>query len=273
MAQERGYQYDFAASSPELYDSEGRSRKAATMVAVLQDYFGGPLHDMRALDVGASTGIIDAHLAQYFGSMIGVDIDTKALEHARTSFERDNLFFHRGDALNLQVPDEAVDVVICSHVYEHVPDARRMMDEIFRVLRPGGICYFAASNRLMWNEPHYNLRLLSAIPRPIAHWYVRLAGKATHYHELHLSYWGLKSLVKGFELVDYTVKIIANPDQYDASYMLPPGSLKTRVARLMAKHVYWLVPGYIWLLRKPGVLTARQSAANDVWRSVESSRS
>jgi SAM-dependent methyltransferase len=35
----------------------------------------------------------------------------------------------------------AFDIVICSHVLEHVPDDRKAMREIFRVLRPGGAAY------------------------------------------------------------------------------------------------------------------------------------
>ena len=265
MTQDRSYQYDFSASSTAMHNYEGRRRKAATMIAVLQNYFDCPLRGMRALDVGASTGIIDACLAYYFGSIIGIDIDTKAIDHANSSFEEKNLYFHEGDALCLQVPDESMDVVICSQVYEHVPNARRMMDEIFRVLRPGGVCYFAASNRLMWNEPHYNLPLLSVIPRPVAHWYIRLSGRATRYHELHFSYWGLKNLVKDFDIVDYTIEIISNPDKYRITYMLQPGSLKARLAQLIAKQAYWLVPGYIWLLRKPGIFVTQQSVAGDIW--------
>lgn len=34
------------------------------------------------------------------------------------------------------------DVVICSHVLEHVPEDRRAMSEVFRTLRPGGTAYF-----------------------------------------------------------------------------------------------------------------------------------
>jgi ubiquinone/menaquinone biosynthesis C-methylase UbiE len=154
--------------------------------------------------------------------------------------------------MQLQFDDDAIDVVICSQVYEHVPDSALMMREIYRVLKTGGICYFAAGNRLMWNEPHYNLPLLSVLPRPLAHLYMKAARKGSHYYEKHLSFWGLKKLVGDFETVDYTRAIIAAPQRFHADYMMRPGSIKSRVANAMARHAFWLVPGYIWVLQKPG---------------------
>lgn len=246
-----------------MHDAEGRQRKAATMVAVFEEYFDVPLIQLRVLDIGASTGIIDNYLADHFGSVIGIDIDDRAIESAKERFEKSNLKFQIGDALHTKAADESVDVVICAQIYEHVPDASGMIDEIFRILCPGGICYFAAGNRFMWNEPHYNLPLLSAIPRRLAHWYVRLSGKASHYHELHFSYWGLKRLVSQFEVVDYTGKVINNPEKYKVDYMLPAGSWKAAIAQNVVKYAYWLVPGYIWLLRKPGTFVPRQGDTFD----------
>lgn len=42
------------------------------------------------------------------------------------------------DLMDLKLPDEAFDAVLCSHVLEHVPDDRRAMAELYRILRPGG---------------------------------------------------------------------------------------------------------------------------------------
>jgi ubiquinone/menaquinone biosynthesis C-methylase UbiE len=250
----RGYQHEFSSASPAMRDLLGRERKARTTVAVLRDYLAGELRGLSLLNVGGSMGIIDNVLADHFGRVVGVDIDRAAIEHAERAYRRDNLAFQVGDAMALGFADDAFDVVVCSHVYEHVPDARRMMAEISRVLKPGGVCYFAAGNRLMWTEPHYGLPLLSVLPRPLAHLYIRLAGKAQHYHELHFTYWGLRKLVDGFEWHDYTRRIVADPEAFGADYMLRPGSLKARVAAAIAEHAYWLLPSYIWLLRKPATL-------------------
>lgn len=248
---ERGYQYNFSDRSTAMYQVDGRQRKAKTMVSVLKDILQDDLSELSLLNVGGSAGIIDEYLSRYFGSVIGVDIDEKAIDHANNNFQKNNLRFDVGDAMGLQYENQFFDVVVCSQVYEHVPDASKMMREIFRVLKPGGVCYFAAGNRVMWNEPHYNLPLLSVIPRPLSHLYMRLMGKGKHYYEKHLSYWGLRDLVKDFELVDFTKSIVNDPSRFDADYMIHSGTFKSSLAKFVANYLYFFMPGYIWVLKRP----------------------
>jgi SAM-dependent methyltransferase len=44
----------------------------------------------------------------------------------------------RADITNLQWDKGHFDLVICNHVLEHVPDDRKAMSELFRVMRPEG---------------------------------------------------------------------------------------------------------------------------------------
>lgn len=233
------------------YDISSRERKARTMVAVLKDFIEWPLNKLNVLDIGGSTGIIDNYLSSYFGRIIGIDINYFSIQHAKNTYKKDNLAFYLADALNLPFSNESFDVVICSHIYEHVPDSNKLFEEIFRVLKSEGVCYFAAGNRLALKESHYKLPLLSVIPRPLAHFYIRKVGKDSHYDIKLFSYWGLKALVKKFRCTDYTTKIISESKKYYADYMIPPNSFKSRVGKIVLKYLYWLSPGYIWLLQKP----------------------
>jgi SAM-dependent methyltransferase len=42
------------------------------------------------------------------------------------------------DITDIPLDDGSFDMIVCSHVLEHVPDDRKAMRELFRVLRPGG---------------------------------------------------------------------------------------------------------------------------------------
>jgi len=248
---ERGYQYGFSAKGTAMFDHTGRRNKAITMIRILQENLDQPLDTLSVLNVGGSAGIIDEYLSRFFQQVIGIDIDEEAIQYAKDHFKKDGLLFELGDAMNMKYEPNSFDVVICSQVYEHVADADKMMSEIFRVLKPGGKVYFAAGNRIMLNEPHYNLPFLSLIPRRLAHLYVKLMGKGDFYYEKHFSYWGLKNLVKRFLITDYTPRILYSPEKYKVEYMIKPGSIKHKISYFLAKYFICLVPGYIWLLEKP----------------------
>ena len=254
MVSSRGYQFNFSQMLTEaMYDRIARGKKAKTMVAVFRDYFKSNLKLLSVLDVGCSTGFIANHLAKCFGKVIGVDIDETAINFARRQFDKDNIEFVVSDSQKMEFSENAFDAVICAHIYEHVPDANRLLEEIFRVLKLGGVCYFAAGNRINFMEPHYQLPFLSILPRSLAHIYVRTLRKSKFYYEKHLTYWGLNKLVSKFEKIDYTKKIIRQPERFEADYMLKPNTYKARIAQLIVKYAYGFCPTYIWLLRKPRI--------------------
>lgn len=247
----KGYQENFSAMHPDIYyDPGSRARKAEKILRVLCDHLGADLGDRNVLDIGCSTGMMSRFLAAHFGQVIGVDIDVEAIEHAKIHNAESNVIFRVGDAMATGLDENSVDVVVCSHVYEHVPDPQRMLDEIERVLRPGGVCYFAAENRLVFREGDYGLPFLSWVPKWIGHRYLRLAGRGDHYYETLLTVWQLRRLTRRFDTIDYTRRVLADPVAFAASDLVPPKSLKQRVALLLTDNAYWLFPNYLWLLRK-----------------------
>lgn len=247
----RGYQYNFSKILPAaMYDRQARGKKAKTIVAVFRDYFQSDLKSLSVLDVGCSTVFSARYLADYCGQVVGIDIDGPAIDFAQANLKKENLKYLKSDSMTIEFPANQFDIVICAQVYEHVPDAKKLMAQIYRVLKPGGICYFAAGNRLNVMEAHYKLPFLSVLPRPIGHVYVRIARKGKFYYEKHFSYWTLKKLSLDFELIDYTKRIIEDPKKFHIQYMLQPKTLKHKMAKFIVNNVYWLCPTYIWILRK-----------------------
>lgn len=90
-----------------------------------------------ALDV-APTRALSLLLDRLVDHRIGVDYDPAAdgrIVHCQTSLT------------HLPLPDASVDLVLCSHVLEHVPDDLAAMREIARVLAPTGIGVVAVPRR------------------------------------------------------------------------------------------------------------------------------
>jgi len=255
MNEGRDYQRDFSQIHPEtMFDERGRLQKARKTVTVLQDAVRSAGLDpsrARVLDIGCSTGILTRHYAEFFGEVVGVDIDDGAVDWARLNRGADNISYRIGDSMDLPFPDGDFEIVTCTHIYEHVPDAQQMLDEIFRVLKPGGVCFFAAENRLRLWEGHHNLPLLSLLPKPLGHLYVRLAGKGDRYYETHHTVWGLRRLVRRFEIIDYTTPVVRDPEKYEATDIIGAGTLRQRIALATLAAAYWAFPTYLWILRKP----------------------
>ncbi len=248
---ERDRVYRFSEKySNAAYNIKMREQKAKKILAVLDDYYSGNLKNLTLLDIGCSVGIISNMLSKRFAEVAGIDVDEQAIKYAQANYNSENMEFRIGSGINLDFPDKTFDVVVCSHIYEHVPDAKSLLYEIYRVLKTKGVCYFAAGNRLSLIEPHYKLPLLSIMPKYFANLYLRILKKGDVYCENHLTSWRLKRLVSRFEIMDYTLKIIQDPHKYRLTEMIKHNSFKQKIALWVLKKVYWLCPTYIWLLRK-----------------------
>ncbi len=96
------------------------------------------------LDLGSGAGF-DCFLAAKKvgpkGKVIGVDMTQEMLDRARENVLKSdykNVEFRLGEIDNLPVADNSVDVVISNCVINLSPDKRKVFDEAYRVLKPGG---------------------------------------------------------------------------------------------------------------------------------------
>ena len=112
-------QNNFSKSYNQMYLEETRVLKANKALAVIHDFLG-PTSEMYLLDIGCSTGIMTNQYAKKFKNTVGIDIDTSGIKFAKESFENKNLNFYNCSHEDIMLGNEKFDVVICTHIYEHV---------------------------------------------------------------------------------------------------------------------------------------------------------
>ena len=104
------------------------------------------------VDVGSGTGTFAIRLARARAdaTVIGVEPDDDVRERARRKSGSELVNWRPGGADALPLDDESADRVVCSLVLHHLPPAvrRAALDEIRRVLRPGGRFHVAD-----WGRP------------------------------------------------------------------------------------------------------------------------
>jgi len=246
------YQHDLSKKSPILLDKQYKQAKIEKMLSILGDAGYAPEDSKKelAIDIGCSGGLFVYALAPYYKQIFGLDIDTGALKYASDKRSKSNVKYLQADSQKLPFPDQSIDLIVCNHVYEHVPDATVLFSEIHRVMKTDGICYLGAASRLTPIEPHYHLAFLSWLPKPLAHLYMRITGKGDYYYENLRTFWGIRTLIKQFEVDDYTLAIIKDPDKYKARDLIPKDSLLDRLPFFIWKTFYWVLPGYIFILRR-----------------------
>ena len=101
------------------------------------------------LDLGCGGGFMSEALARKGAQLTGVDPSEAAIQVAQDHAQREGLkiSYQVGAGENIPLGDHTVDCVVCVDVLEHVDDLDRVLDEIRRVLKPGGLFFFDTINR------------------------------------------------------------------------------------------------------------------------------
>ena len=104
-----------------------------------------------SLDIGCGGGIIAEDLARISRSTTGIDISKASLETAKQHALESGLTIDYIEAYAEELPfsDNSFDLVSCCDVLEHVNDVPKVISEISRVLRPGGVFVYDTVNRTL----------------------------------------------------------------------------------------------------------------------------
>jgi SAM-dependent methyltransferase len=245
-----------AGSYQEVLDPRYAARevKAQKIVQILQEYLGPDSRDRFCLDLGCGNGIISHTLAQEFDQVVGMDLDPVLIDNGQAVHTPG---FALADAGQIPLADESCDIVVCAQVYEHTDDQPALAREIWRVLKPGGICFFSGPNKLAVMEEHYWLPFLSWLPLALAHRYMQLFDRGHYYDIRPLDPWHARRLWGRFTVVDYTEKMLTDPARFGIADKIAQAWWFRLIPRLAIKLLLPLVPNYNWILVKNKDSTAK----------------
>jgi SAM-dependent methyltransferase len=107
------------------------------------------LPQLRVLDLGCGTGLVDQLLKAHLPKLVGVDVSEKMLQAAK--FRNPEIDYHQSTDDILPFGDRSFDVVFAICVWHHVPPERwrNFLSEIFRVVAAKGVLLIYEHNP--WN--------------------------------------------------------------------------------------------------------------------------
>ncbi len=123
----------------ETFATSTVARSERTLDELLR--LAAPRADQRWLEVACGPGIIARRLAGAVGTVHGVDLTPAMIEVARRQAAQAglvNVTFAVGDATALEEPDASFDGAITRFSLHHIPAPGRVLEEMARVVRPGG---------------------------------------------------------------------------------------------------------------------------------------
>jgi ubiquinone/menaquinone biosynthesis C-methylase UbiE len=123
-----------------------------------QRFLGEPIKEVISgipdaflLDVGAGTGRLSRTLLPHWnieGILVNLEPSNAMLAKGRQMVRSDQMPWVRGYAVPLPFSENTFDIVACLEILEFTPDPQETLEELVRVLHPGG--WLLITNRIGW---------------------------------------------------------------------------------------------------------------------------
>jgi 2-polyprenyl-6-hydroxyphenyl methylase/3-demethylubiquinone-9 3-methyltransferase len=130
----------------EFDDRMNRYEVGKRLRLVFDDALGGvSLEGRTLLDAGCGTGLFSAAAAARGARVTSLDVGERLLEQVARKTDSERVV---GDVASLPFADDRFDFVVCTEVIEHTMDPHRAVNEVARVLAPGGTLVLTTPNRV-----------------------------------------------------------------------------------------------------------------------------
>lgn len=197
--------------------------------------------DKKLLDVGSGIGDFIIAASKYRVITFGVEPNKKLVQLSRKWAKNEglNVKIRQGTGERLPFDAEVFDVVTCNSVLEHSKNPKKVLYEMSRVLKKGGVIYLQYPNYIYPIEPHYGIFGLQYLPRSIARFYLKFKSKNTSLFE------GLNYLTPMFIYLNCKKCNLKIEKNIIADYLKESG-----LRWLPANLVMWFAPDVPLILRK-----------------------
>lgn len=135
----------YATDTERLDEANYRSRRDITVAQVMR--IATP--NARILDLGCGTGPVIGELRRRGLDVVGLDYSEDMLKHARARLRAlglDESDLIQGDCRKTPYAGASFDVVVCLGVISYMEDYGPVLDEIYRLLKPGGTAFISFRN-------------------------------------------------------------------------------------------------------------------------------
>ncbi len=209
------------------------------------------------LDLGCGFGYFELACPAEVKELVGLEPDSLEASMASELTEsQKNCRIIEGVGENIPLPEASIDVIVSFSVLEHVRSIPKVLEECYRVLKPGGVMYFGVPNYLAFRESHYKIFFLPCFPRALAKIYLGFIGKNPKFldsiHYVTPRY--LRDVIQrqGFEIKRDAIEAgLARMDQ-----MISDSNLATRSGKIIRLISKWGLIGFLRQILRRGFFIA-----------------
>jgi len=226
---DESYYLGSCEGATEFVESRGARLTEARARAIARA--AGELENARVLDVGAGRGeLVRAARDRGASLAVGLDFSSAAVRLGQRAVGGDRVAFVRADARSLPLGDQSVDVVLCTDVIEHlVPEeAARMLEEMWRVLVPGGLLVLHTTPNRWWQR--YGYYVFYALSPTHRHRYRTLDARSATADPTHVNEQSPRSLGRALRRAGFTCRV--DLDDFD---LQPTNRVKRVLIRTLTR--------------------------------------
>ncbi len=231
------------------FEDYQRSRKAkADMIVRILEHHMGELAGKSMLDLGCNDGDITRYLSTKFRESTGIDNDPEIVEIAREKHASTGISFLVNDSVSLPFTDARFDVVVANHIFYYCHEPARMAEEIYRVLKPGGVCYLAVINGMF-------TKWYAKSPTRIREILISITLRGSADVGVPRTGFEYREILRKFRIHDITSEILKDPEKFQHKAHGWQGLVLSLIHRLpsrLAKRVSMFSPTLIYLAEKDG---------------------